>query len=46
VSVLPEKKEKNSKNEASLAATDCRGCLFQLRANLEKESHPYEKRWV
>jgi Fe-S oxidoreductase len=40
------KKKKILKSEASLVTTDCPDCLFQQRANLEKESHPYEKRWV
>jgi Fe-S oxidoreductase len=34
-----KKKKKILKSEASLVATDCPGCLFQLRANLGEASH-------
>jgi L-lactate dehydrogenase complex protein LldF len=37
-----KKKKKILKSGASLVATDCPGCLFQLRANLGKESTPYK----
>ncbi len=39
---LAGEKEKILKSEALLVATDCPGSLFQLRANLEKESHPFK----
>ncbi len=38
---LAGEKEKILKSEALLVATDCPGSLFQLRANLEKENHPF-----
>lgn len=37
-----KKKQKILKSEASLIATDCPGCLFQLRANLRNESHRFK----
>jgi iron-sulfur cluster protein len=41
-SMWEKKKKKILESEASLVATDCPGCLFQLRANLRKESHPFK----
>jgi Fe-S oxidoreductase len=41
-SMWEKKKKKILESEASLVATDCPGCLFQLRANLGKESHPFK----
>lgn len=41
-SMWEKKKKKILKSEASLVATDCPGCLFQLRANLRNESHPFK----
>ncbi|NIO49203.1 MAG: hypothetical protein GTN73_07185 [Candidatus Aminicenantes bacterium] len=40
--IWEKKKKKILKSEASLVATDCPGCLFQLRASLRKESHPFK----
>ncbi|MDH7513721.1 MAG: LUD domain-containing protein [Clostridiales bacterium] len=34
------KKKKITESQASLVATDCPGCLFQLRASLKKEGLP------
>jgi len=40
---LMEKKKKNIlKSKTSLIATDCPGCLFQLKANLAKESKDFK----
>ena len=36
------KKQKILKNQADLIATDCPGCLFQLRANLGGESRSFK----
>ncbi len=36
------KKKKISESRASLIATDCPGCLFQLRASLKKEGWPVQ----
>jgi len=36
-----KKKKKILTSEASLVATDCPGCLFQLKANLGEASHPF-----
>jgi len=37
-----EKKRKSiMKSGAGIVATDCPGCLFQLRSNLKKESRPF-----
>jgi iron-sulfur cluster protein len=41
-SIWEKKKKKILKSQASLVATDCPGCLFQLRANLGKERHPFK----
>jgi iron-sulfur cluster protein len=41
-SMWEKKKKKILKSEVSLVATDCPGCLFQLRANLGKESHSFK----
>ena len=41
-SMWEKKKNKILKSQASLIATDCPGCLFQLRANLRNESHPFK----
>ncbi|MGB2765015.1 MAG: LUD domain-containing protein [Candidatus Aminicenantaceae bacterium] len=37
-----KKKQKILKSEASLIATDCPGCLFQLKANLKTEKQPFK----
>ena len=34
-----KKKQKILENETDLVATDCPGCLFQLRANLKREGN-------
>ncbi|MFB0565070.1 MAG: LUD domain-containing protein [Candidatus Aminicenantaceae bacterium] len=36
------KKQKIFKNKADIIATDCPGCLFQLKSNLKKENSPLE----
>lgn len=36
------KKKKILENQANLIATDCPGCLFQLRANLKKEDRDFK----
>jgi L-lactate dehydrogenase complex protein LldF len=38
-SMWEKKKKKILKSDASLVATDCPGCLFQLRANLGEAGH-------
>ena len=36
------KKQKILENQADLIATDCPGCLFQMKSNLEKEDRPFK----
>ena len=40
--IWERKKQKILENEGNLIATDCPGCLFQLRANLKKEGSSFE----
>ncbi|MFQ6069009.1 MAG: LUD domain-containing protein [Candidatus Aminicenantales bacterium] len=39
--IWERKKESILRSKASFISTDCPGCLFQLRAHLRKEDHPY-----
>lgn len=41
-SLWEKKKGKILKSEAEFIATDCPGCLLQLKANLRKASHPFK----
>jgi L-lactate dehydrogenase complex protein LldF len=40
--IWERKRQKILENKVNLIATDCPGCLFQLRANLRKEGRPFE----
>lgn len=40
--IWERKKQKILENQANLIATDCPGCLFQLRAHLKKEGGSFE----
>lgn len=40
--IWKKKKQKILEGQANLIATDCPGCLFQLRANLKKEERPFK----
>jgi len=40
--IWERKKQKILENQANLIATDCPGCLFQLRANLGKEERSFK----
>jgi Fe-S oxidoreductase len=37
-----KKKKKILKSEASLIATDCPGCLFQLKSNLQSQNRAFK----